>query len=59
VAHERQQPANLKVEFPGVDAAGIWEIQLVDAQGQALGPVARFTLAANDPNQEMYVHYVR
>jgi len=57
LASTRQHLANLKVEFPNIDPAGHWEIQLVDALGQAVGPVADFTLRANEPNMEMYLHY--
>jgi len=53
----RQRFQNLKIEFPNVPAAGLWEIQLVDGGGNPVGPPATFTLNANDPNQELYVRY--
>ncbi|MEZ4729510.1 MAG: hypothetical protein R3E79_20455 [Caldilineaceae bacterium] len=53
----RQRFQNLKVEFPNVPAAGLWEIQLVDGSGNPVGPPATFTLSANEPNQELYVRY--
>lgn len=56
-AHVRQHLTNLKLEFPDVQAAGTWEIQLVDSAGNAVGPVAHFAIAPNDLNQEMYVRY--
>jgi hypothetical protein len=55
----RQRYQNLKLEFPGIDAAGIWELQLIDSSGNAVGPVATFQLAQNDPQQELYVRYAR
>ena len=53
----RQRHQNLKIEFPGVSPAGIWEVQLVDDTSQVIGPPATFTLSANDPQQELYVRY--
>ncbi|MEX1020351.1 MAG: SH3 domain-containing protein [Litorilinea sp.] len=55
----RQRHQNLKIEFPDQSAAGTWEIQLVNADGMIVGPTARFTLTANDPNRELYLRYER
>lgn len=55
--NERQRYTNLKVEFPTMNPAGVWEVQLVDTNGQAIGPVATFYLQPNEPKQEMYVNY--
>lgn len=55
----RQRYANLKVEFPTVTPAGLWEIELLDPQGVAVAPPVRFQLAPNDPKLEMYVDYQR
>jgi len=55
----RQRHQNFKVEFPGESPAGVWEIQLLNADGVPVGPQARFTLTANDPQQELYVRYER
>jgi hypothetical protein len=57
VADPRQRFQNLKVEFPGVQAAGTWEVQLVDGSGTPAGPPAIFTLAGGDQNRELYVRY--
>jgi hypothetical protein len=57
IADERQQLANLKLEFPHVDAPGLWEVQLIDGAGQAVGPVARFVFAPNEAHREIYLHY--
>jgi hypothetical protein len=57
IADSRQRFQNMKVEFPGVSAAGTWVVQLVDSGGNAVGPAATFTVASNDPNQELYVRY--
>lgn len=57
IADIRQRFQNMKVEFPNVAAAGVWEIQLVDGGGNLMGPPATFTLKANEPNQELYVRY--
>lgn len=54
---ERQRYTNLKLEFPGVTPAGLWEVQLCDANGQPVGPVVTFRLQPDDPQQEMYVKY--
>jgi len=53
----RQQLANLKIEFSHIDPSGRWAIQLIDATGQPIGPVAHFLFAPNEPNMEMYLHY--
>ncbi|RIK50518.1 MAG: hypothetical protein DCC57_11910 [Chloroflexi bacterium] len=55
----RQRYQNFKVEFSDVDPAGVWEVQLIDSAGTPVGPAATFTLAANDPQQELYVRYER
>lgn len=54
---DRQRYTNLKLEFPTVSPGGVWEVQLIDATGRAVGPVATFRLQPNDPRQEMYVKY--
>ncbi len=59
VADARQRFQNLKVEFPGVEPAGTWEVQLVDAEGEVAGPAATFELSENDPRRELYVRYER
>ncbi|HXF60530.1 MAG TPA: hypothetical protein VNK95_02865, partial [Caldilineaceae bacterium] len=53
----RQRYQNFKAEFPGVSPAGVWELQLIDGDGNAVGPPATFTLSENDPQQELYVRY--
>ncbi len=57
VADARQRFQNLKVEFPGVEPAGTWAVQLVNAGGEVVGPAATFELAENDPRRELYVRY--
>jgi len=57
IADQRQRFQNMKAEFPNVAPAGVWEVQLVDGGGNSVGPLATFTLNANDPNQELYVRY--
>jgi SH3-like domain-containing protein len=57
VADPRQRFQNMKVEFPGVQAAGNWEVQLVDGSGAPAGPLATFTLIGGDQNREFYVRY--
>lgn len=57
VAEARQRFQNLKVEFPGQAPAGVWEVQLVDSSGTALGPSATFELSGNDQQRELYVRY--
>lgn len=59
IADSRQRFQNMKVEFPGVQPAGTWEVQLVDGGGSPVGPPATFTLGANDTSQELYVRYKR
>jgi hypothetical protein len=56
VANPRQRFQNMKLEFPGVAPAGAWEVQLMQ-NGTPAGPMATFSLVANDPNQELYVRY--
>ena len=55
----RQRSQNWKAEFDNIGPAGTWEVQLMDAQGNLVGPPATFTLSQNDPNQELYVRYER
>lgn len=57
IADSRQRFQNMKVEFPGVQAAGAWVVQLVDGGGNPVGPPATFNLGANDTSQELYVRY--
>lgn len=57
IPSDRQRYTNLKLEFPNIASAGVWEVQLLDATGHAVGPVATFRLQPNDPRQEMYVKY--
>jgi uncharacterized protein YraI len=56
VADPRQRAQNFKVEFPGQNPAGVWEVQLV-RDGTPVGAPASFTLVANDTNRELYVRY--
>ena len=56
-ASPRQRFQNMKVEFPGVNPGGTWEIQLVDGSGAPVGPPATFTMTATDTNRELYVRY--
>ncbi len=58
-ADARQRLMNLKLEFPHISAAGLWEIQLLDERGNPVGPTAHFILAPDDLNKEMYVRYER
>lgn len=58
VADPRQRAQNLKVEFPGVDPAGVWEVQLT-LESTPVGPPATFTLVPGDTNRELYVRYKR
>ncbi len=53
----RQRYQNYKIDFPGESPAGVWVVQLVDANGATVGPAATFTLRENDPQQELYVRY--
>ena len=55
----RQRHQNLKVEFPNEPVSGEWIVRLVDSQSRPVGPPAVFTLRDNDPNQELYVRYLR
>ncbi len=57
IPNERQRHANLKVEFPQISAAGLWEIQLLDETGAAVGPIAIFRLQPGETHQEMYIRY--
>lgn len=57
IPSDRQRYTNLKLEFPNISPAGLWEVQLIDGAGQAVGPVVTFRLQPNDPRQEMYVKY--
>ncbi len=57
IADERQQLANLKLEFPGIEAAGLWEIQLFDAHDVAVGPPVEVHFSSNERNREIYLHY--
>lgn len=59
VADARQRFQNMKVEFPGVEPAGDWEVQLVDEEGNVVGPPATFELSENDDQRELYVRYER
>jgi hypothetical protein len=56
VADPRQRAQNFKIEFPGENPAGTWEVQLI-RDGTPVGPPATFTLVANDTNRELYVRY--
>ena len=56
-ASPRQRFQNLKIEFPGVNPGGVWEIQLMDSAGAPAGPPATFTMSATDTNRELYVRY--
>jgi hypothetical protein len=57
VPDPRQRFQNMKVEFPNVQAAGAWEIQLIDGSKTPVGPPATFNLSATDTNRELYVRY--
>lgn len=57
VLDPRQRFQNMKVEFPNVQAAGAWEIQLLDGSKMPVGPPATFNLSAADTNRELYVRY--
>ena len=56
-ASPRQRFQNMKVEFPGVNPGGVWEVQLIDGGGAPVGPPAIFTMTATDANRELYVRY--
>lgn len=49
---------NFKVEYQ-VPPAGRWDVQIVDAGGNPVGPPATFILTDNDQNRELYVRYKR
>jgi uncharacterized protein YraI len=55
----RQRYQNYKVEFPDTQAAGTWQVQIIDSAGNVVGPPASFTLTADDLRQELYVRYIR
>lgn len=38
---------------------GVWEVQLIDPDGNPAGPPAEFVLGENDPQREIYVRYQR
>ncbi len=56
-ASPRQRFQNLKIEFPGINPDGVWEIQLMDGSGAPAGAPATFTMSATDTNRELYVRY--
>lgn len=56
-ASPRQRFHNMKVEFPGINPGGVWQIELIDGGGGIVGPAATFTLSATDSNRELYVRY--
>jgi hypothetical protein len=37
--------------------AGRWDVQLIDSQGNAVGPAAPFELTADERTRELYVRY--
>lgn len=39
--------------------AGRWDLQLIDEQGNAVGPLAPFDLTADERTRELYVRYVQ
>jgi hypothetical protein len=53
----RQRYHNMKVEFPGVNPGGTWQVELIDGGGAVVGPAATFSLSATDANRELYVRY--
>jgi len=57
IASPRQRFHNMKVEFPNMNPAGVWSIELIDGGGAVVGPAATFTLTASDMNRELYVRY--
>ena len=57
IAEDRQRFQNMKAEFPGLPAGGIWVIQLVDSEGKLAGPPATFELTNNSQEQELYIRY--
>jgi hypothetical protein len=40
-------------------AIGVWDVQLIDPDGNPAGPPAEFVLTENDPLREIYVRYRR
>ena len=48
--------ANLGAAFfePSI---GVWQIQLIDSEGQPAGPPVQFVLGENDPMSELYIRY--
>ena len=42
-----------------VSQAGEWQVQIVDRDGKAVGPAARFELSAAESTRELYVRYRR
>lgn len=47
---------NMNVIF--VEAqAGTWQVQLVDGNGNVVGPTAQFELSAEEETRELYVRY--
>jgi len=55
----RQRPQNFKVELPDVPPEGIWSIQLLDPNDNAVGLEAVFVLDQDEPNRELYISYTR
>jgi hypothetical protein len=55
----RQRHQNFKIEFEDISPAGNWEVELIDGDGNGVGPVARFNLTEDDPLRELYVRYER
>lgn len=53
----RQRYYNLKLEFPSISPAGVWDVQLLNASGREVGPPVQFRLNVNDSYQEMYIRY--
>lgn len=55
---------NVKIDFPRflfpvLDPIGDWAITLVDGLGQPLSVISTVTIAANDPQQEIFLYYRR
>jgi hypothetical protein len=55
----RQRHQNFRIEFADESAAGVWEIELINADGESVGPAARFTLTDEEPDKELYLRYER
>ena len=55
----RQQPQNMKIEYGNQSPGGVWTVQLVDSDGQVVGPKAQFALDDDEQNRELYVDYAR